>query len=118
VVDSAGTSDYHIGEHPDKRSVENAKLHGIDISQLTGRQLSVHDFDIFDKIYTMDESNYENVISLARNENDKQKVQMILNELYPGSNTAVPDPYFGGERGFENVFQLLDKACDKIVEAL
>src|SRR5690242_5873245 len=73
VVDSAGTSDYHVGDHPDKRSIQNAKSHGIDISALVGRQFTVKDFDIFDRIYVMDSSNYGNVTRLARNENDIQK---------------------------------------------
>lgn len=116
VVDSAGTSDYHIGEHPDKRSTQNALTHGIDISNLIGRQFSVNDFDDFDLIYVMDESNYSNVILLARNKDDRDKVKLILNEIEPSANKSVPDPYFGGEQGFENVFQLLNKACDKIIE--
>ena len=118
IVDSAGTSDYHIGEHPDIRTVKNAKLHGVDISKLIGRQFTVADFDAFDRIYAMDASNYNNVIQLARKESDEQKVNFILNELYPDSNSVVPDPYFGGEQGFENVFQLLDKACDQILKQL
>lgn len=113
-IDSAGTSNYHIGQHPDNRTVLNAKKHGIDISKLTGRQFQVEDFDKFDTIFVMDSSNYADVIALARNENDKRKVEMILNRVYPNSNMAVPDPYFGGEQGFENVFILLEKACDVI----
>lgn len=118
MIDSAGTSNYHVGEHPDKRSIKNGKEHGIDISKLVARQFIVSDYDKFDTIYVMDASNYQDIISLARNETDKQKVQLILNELYPNSNMSVPDPYYGGEQGFENVFQLLNKACDKISESL
>ncbi len=117
-IDSAGTSNYHIGQHPDSRTVFNAKQHGIDISKLKGRQFQVDDFDKFDTIFVMDSSNYSDVIGLARNENDKRKVEMILNRVYPNSNMAVPDPYFGGEQGFENVFILLEKACDVIVDSL
>ncbi|MGZ4035660.1 MAG: low molecular weight protein-tyrosine-phosphatase [Bacteroidia bacterium] len=117
-IDSAGTSNYHIGEHPDKRTVLNAKKHGVDVSKLRARQFTVEDFDAFDHIFVMDSSNYSDVVSLARNKNDKNKVEMILNRVYPGSNMSVPDPYFGGEQGFENVFILLDKACDVIVDSL
>src|SRR3989338_4814627 len=74
TIDSAGTSNYHIGQHPDNRTVLNAKQHGIDISKLKGRQFQVEDFDKFDTIFVMDSSNYSDVISLARNENDKSKV--------------------------------------------
>lgn len=117
-IDSAGTSNYHVGEHPDHRTVSNALDHGVDISRLKGRQFSDSDFDEFDHIFVMDSSNYSDVISLARNENDKKKVELILNRVYPNSNMSVPDPYFGGDQGFENVFILLDKACDVIVDSL
>lgn len=117
-IDSAGTANYHVGEHPDNRSVSNAKNHGVDISKLKARQFQVDDFDKFDIIFAMDSSNYSDIIGLARNENDKRKVEMILNRVYPNSNMAVPDPYFGGEQGFENVFILLEKACDVIALSL
>ena len=113
VVESAGTSNYHIGELPDKRSIEVAKKYGIDITDQRGRQFKVSDFDEFDLIYVMDTSNYDNVITLARNSSDKKKVQLILNEL-DNNLINVPDPYYGGDSGFENVFQLLNQACDRI----
>jgi protein-tyrosine phosphatase len=118
TIDSAGTSNYHIGEHPDSRTIANAMKHGIDVSGLKARQFQVADFDRFDAIFVMDSSNYSDVIALARNENDKRKVELILNRVYPGSNMAVPDPYFGGEQGFENVFILLEQACDVIAKAI
>lgn len=117
-IDSAGTSDYHIDQHPDKRTILNAKQHGIDISKLRGRQFNVSDFDAFDTIFVMDSNNFKDVISLARNEDDKKKVELILNRVHTNSNKAVPDPYFGGEQGFENVYQLLDEACDVIAKTL
>lgn len=115
-IDSAGTSDYHSGECPDKRTMLNAKKHGLDISSLKARQFKVEDFDRFDKIYAMDVSNYNNILALARNTNDRDKVELILNTFNPNSNMSVPDPYFGGEEGFEIVYNLLDKACEKISE--
>lgn len=118
TVDSAGTSNYHTGECPDKRSAENARSHGIDISKLKARQFSKNDFDTFDMIFVMDTSNYNDVIELARDERDKQKVEMILNRVFPDTNMSVPDPYFGGEQGFENVFMLLDKACEVIANSI
>jgi len=118
IIDSAGTSNYHIGEYPDSRSIFNAKKHEVDISCLKARQFSVEDYDEFDHIFVMDSSNYADVITLARNGNDKRKVEMILNRVYPDSNMSVPDPYSGNEQAFENVFILLDKACDVIVESL
>jgi len=117
-IDSAGTSDYHIGQHPDKRAIANAKKHGIDISKLKARQFKIEDFNKFDLIFVMDESNYSNVISLARTEADITKVDLILNRIISEKNKDVPDPYFGGEEGFEHVFQLLDKACEHITNSL
>ncbi len=117
-IDSAGTSNYHIGEHPDKRTISNALKNGVDISELKARQFKVSDFDEFDIVFVMDSSNYTNVIDLARNKNDINKVELILNRVHPKSNMPVPDPYFGGEEGFQKVFDLLDNACDVIVEQL
>lgn len=118
LIDSAGTSNYHIGQNPDKRSILNAKKHGIDISKLKARQFTVEDFDKFNLIFVMDTSNYSDVVSLARNEFDKQKVDLILNKINPDSNKPVPDPYHGGEDEFENVFELLDEACEIIAQSL
>jgi protein-tyrosine phosphatase len=118
IVDSAGTANYHVGSKPDRRSIAVAKKYGIDISNLKGRQFSVKDYDNFDHIYVMDESNYGSVILLARNEKDKNKVKFILNEVYPNQNFDVPDPYYGGEQGFENVFKMLDEACTIIADSL
>jgi protein-tyrosine phosphatase len=117
-IDSAGTSNYHIGDHPDSRTIANAKKHGVDVSKLKARQFSVADFDNFDTIFVMDASNYADVVSLSRDSNDRKKVEMILNRVYPNSNMNVPDPYFGGEQGFENVFILLDKACEVIANSV
>ncbi len=117
IIDSAGTSNYHIGKFPDKRSIEVAKKYGIDITNQRGRQFKVTDFDEFDYIYVMDSTNYQNVIKLARNGDDKNKVDLILNEL-DNKLINVPDPYYGGPSGFENVFHLLNKACDRIFQKL
>ena len=117
-VDSAGTSNYHIGEHPDKRTIKNAKSHQIDISKLKGRQFTVADFDHFDYIFAMDSYNYTDIIDLARNEEDIKKVELILNRVYPDLNMAVPDPYMGGEQDFETVYLLLDQACEVIAQSL
>ena len=117
-VDSAGTAAYHVGESPDHRSIKIARKYGINISKLRGRQFKEEDFDEFDKIYVMDESNYQNVLRLARDQNDKDKVDFILNESSPGSNNEVPDPYYGGDNGFQNVYEMLDKATDQIVNKI
>ncbi|MCF6295080.1 MAG: low molecular weight phosphotyrosine protein phosphatase [Flavobacteriaceae bacterium] len=117
-IDSAGTSNYHIGEQPDPRAIAIAKKYGIDISAQKGRQFVVSDFDAFDYIYAMDSENFNNIVNLARNSEDVSKVKLILEELNDSSITNVPDPYYGGEQGFENVYQLLDEACTSIVNKL
>jgi protein-tyrosine phosphatase len=117
-VDSAGTSGYHIGEKPDSRMIETAKSFGVTIDNLKARKFSVADFDNFDIIYAMDASNYSNIILLARTDTDKNKVHLLLNELEPGKNLDVPDPYFGGEKGFIAVYNMLDAATDKIIEKI
>lgn len=118
TVDSAGTSNYHIGETPDDRAVANLQKKGINISKLKARQFLVSDFDEFDYIFAMDTSNYADIIRLARNESDKQKVELILNLVYPDANMSVPDPYYGGDSGFENVFMLLNNACQILLTRL
>lgn len=117
-VDSAGTGGWHVGEAPDERMRATAKRFDVPIDELRGRQFSRTDFDQFDWIYVMDHSNRDNVLQLARNSEDKEKVELILNESMPDSDAEVPDPYFGGEQGFTAVFKLLDDATDAIIEKL
>jgi low molecular weight protein-tyrosine phosphatase len=117
-IDSAGTGAYHISEKPDKRSIAIAKENGIDITDQRARKFLHEDFDEFDFIYVMDNSNYADVIALARDDNDKSKVKLILNEVFPNENSDVPDPYYGGDLGFKNVYNMLDNACDVIVKKL
>ena len=112
-IDSAGTSGYHNGEKPDPRSIEVALKYGIDISNQKSRKFNVTDFDYFDKIYVMDKSNLSNVLALARNSEDKAKVELISDSIN-SENQEVPDPYYGGNEGFNNVFKLLNNACEII----
>ncbi len=111
-IDSAGTASYHIGETPDNRTIANAKKNGVDLSQLRARQFHINDFDNFDKIYVMDQNNLNNVIALTKDQKQKDKVCLFLNTVYPGKNMEVPDPYYGTEQSFEDVFQLVYKACE------
>ncbi|WP_299064139.1 low molecular weight protein-tyrosine-phosphatase [uncultured Polaribacter sp.] len=117
-VDSAGTAAYHIGNLPDERSIDVAAKYGLDIKNQRARKFVVKDFDTFDFIYAMDKSNYQNILSLARNRVDTQKVKMILNETQPTKNLSVPDPYYGGNQGFEEVYKMLDQACNVIADNL
>ena len=118
VVDSAGTGSWHIGHSPDERSILTAKKNKIDISKQKGRQFTAADFDVYDYIYVMDNSNYLDVIELAKNNQQKEKVTLLLNELFPNENVDVPDPYYGLQNGFDIVYTMLDEACSILAERL
>jgi protein-tyrosine phosphatase len=118
TIDSAGTSNYHIDELPDRRSIDVAKKHHIDITNQRGRQFTSEDFDEFDLIYAMDSSNYKNIIKLARTPEDMAKVKLILDEIQNFNLKDVPDPYYGGVNGFEHVYQMLDLACQNIAQKI
>jgi protein-tyrosine phosphatase len=117
-IDSAGTGHWHIGEAPDKRSISIAQKYGIDISNQKGRQFSHKDFKDFDHIFVMDNANKKDVLALAKTEEDRKKVKLIMNELFENENVDVPDPYFGRENGFEEVYKMLDEACEILAEKL
>ncbi|CAI8273089.1 MAG: Low molecular weight protein-tyrosine-phosphatase YfkJ [Cryomorphaceae bacterium] len=115
-VDSAGTAAYHVGKQADIRSIDIAEKYDIDLRKQRARQFSRADFDEFDVIYAMDTNNYAHLISLASSETERNKIIMILNEINPNSYQSVPDPYYGGKNGFQEVYNMLDKACEKIIE--
>lgn len=117
-VDSAGTSDFHSGEKPDKRMIATGAKFGVDLDPLRARQFQPTDFDQFDSIYVMDKNNLHDVIQLTKNEGDKRKVKLILNELHPEKDLEVPDPYYGGEQGFIDVYNMLNDATDRIIDSL
>jgi len=114
LVDSAGTASYHVGELPDHRSIEKAAQYEIDITNQRSRKVIKEDFDEFDLILAMDASNYNDLKKLNSDPKHEDKIKMILNYSYPDQNRQVPDPYYND--GFENVYQLLDEACDKLLE--
>ena len=118
IVDSAGTGSYHIGKQPDPRSVATALQHGLDITNQKARLFTTRDFEDFDYIYVMDSSNYDDVIQLAKNEDQKNKVDMILNLLFPNENVDVPDPYYGLQNGFDLVYDMLDETCTILANKL
>ena len=114
-VASSGTGSWHIGEAPDPRSQKIAQMHRIDISNQRAQKFSPYHFAEYDLIYTMDSSNYQDVISLAIKAEEKQKVDLIMNIAYPGMNQNIPDPYYD-DALYEKVFQMLDIACEKIIQ--
>ena len=116
-VQSAGTGSWYIGEAPDPRSQKIAKINGIDISKQKAQKFSQKHFSEFDRIYTMDSSNYRDVVNMAINEEDKNKVELIMNLVEPGKNKAVPDPYYDDDL-YATVYEMLDKACEEIMKEL
>ena len=117
-VDSAGFERFHNGDHADPRSIAVARAHGIDLNDHIARMFSVRDFDHYDRIYVMDRGNYNDVMGVARDKEDEQKVDFMMNLVFPGENRPVPDPWYGGIEGFEKVFQMLDEACDALVKEI
>ena len=118
VIDSAGTANYHVGESPDERMQQKAIDHGLNISNQRGRQFTVADFYTFDYIFAMDNANLTDILALAKNEADKEKVSLFLSLSNYNESLNVPDPYYGGEQGFEDVYQMLNITCDKFIETL
>lgn len=108
-IDSAGTGDWHIGSAPDRRSIAVAKSYGLDISGQCCRLFTVEDFDTFDKIFVMDKMNLHDVLGLARNEQDRAKVKLLLN------TEMVPDPYYQDDQ-FDSVYRMIENGCKRIIE--
>ncbi|GAL00422.1 low molecular weight protein tyrosine phosphatase [Nonlabens ulvanivorans] len=117
-IDSAGTSGSHRGQAPDKRSIAVAKKNGLDISSQASRKLVAEDLVKFDYIFVMDNSNYRDVIALAQNDEQRAKVHKILDWAFPNEDLDVPDPYYGGDSGFENVYRMLDHVTDVVAKKL
>ncbi len=113
-VDSAGTGGWHEGELPDHRSVRIAAQYGIDITDQRARKLQQADLARFDLILAMDRQNYKDILRIADTPQQRAKVHLIMNFVAPDSNQEVPDPYWDGR--FDEVFQMLDNACDALLE--
>lgn len=115
-VDSAGTNSYHIGEPPHTLSQKVAKLNGIDICDQRARRFVKEDFDRYDKIYAMADDVVDDIKKIAKEKFDPNKVDLFLNELHPGKNKSVPDPWYGPEPGYHEVYKLIEEACNVIVQ--
>ena len=115
-IDSAGTNGYHIGEAPHRLSQKVARLNGIDICQQKARHFVKEDFDRFDKIYAMADDVLDDIKRIAKNKFDPTKVDFLMNELFPGQNVSVPDPWYGPEPGYHQVYKLIDDACEAIIK--
>ncbi len=117
LADSAGTHSYHVGSPPDRRAVAAASARGIDISHQHARQVSPADFDVFDMLVAMDENNYRDLLSLCA-EPMIDKVHRMMDFASNRLFDEVPDPYYGGENGFERVLDLLEDACEGLIAQL
>jgi protein-tyrosine phosphatase len=115
TVDSAGTNGYHNGEAPHHLSIKVARLNNIDICRQRSRQFVAADFDRYDKIYAMAADVLMDMKRIAKDKFDETKTALLLNELFPGQNKDVPDPWYGPESGYHDVYQLIDQACEKII---
>ncbi len=118
VVDSAGLGGYHVGELPDKRSIQVAEEHSLNIANQRARQFQLSDFEDFDIIYAMDQQNRDRLLEMAPTEEAKRKVKMILDEVFPGESLEVPDPYYDAMFAFRNVYKMLDEACNSIAQKI
>jgi len=115
-VESACTGNYHIGEPPHPLSQKVAKINGINICNQRARRFVPEDFDRFDKIYALAKDVLHEIKHIAKNKFDESKVDLLMNELYPGKNMDVPDPWSGPEKGYHEAYELIDAACDAIIK--
>jgi protein-tyrosine phosphatase len=115
-VESAGTNHYHTGEPPHPLSQKVAKMNGIDISCQRARRFTAEDFMVYDKIYALAEDVLDDMRRIARDKFNPAKVDLLMNELYPGKNMDVPDPWYGPEQGYHQVYKMIDAVCDRIIE--
>lgn len=115
-IESAGTNSYHTGEAPHPLAQKVAKMNGIDISNQRKRKFLASDFDVYDRIYAMAEDVLHDMKRIAGKKFDETKASLLMNELYPGEHMDVPDPWYGPEPGYHEVFELINKACDAIIE--
>jgi protein-tyrosine phosphatase len=114
-IDSAGTAGYHVGEQPHKLSQKVALLNGVDISGQQCRQFRAEDIAVYDHIFVMDLENLSEVKRISQEQWDDTKVRLVLDHLYPGQNKEVPDPWYGTEKDYHFVFEMLSGVCDEII---
>lgn len=115
-VDSAGTGNWHQGEAPDHRSIKIAAENGIDISKQIARGFTSSDFEEFDVIFAMDQSNLQTLNDRAKNEEQRSKLKLFLKEANYIDSIEVPDPYYGNLNNFREVFKMLDESCETLVQ--
>ncbi|HTN45255.1 MAG TPA: low molecular weight protein-tyrosine-phosphatase [Flavipsychrobacter sp.] len=115
-VASAGTESYHIGEAPHKYSRKICLSNGVDISMQRARRFQMSDLRQFDKVYAMSGDVYDIILSNAGSSDKIDNLDLFLNELKPGLNESVPDPWYGDERGYVPVYEMIAATCQVIIE--
>ncbi len=115
TVFSAGTENYHIGEPPHLFSQKICQKNGVDISRQRARLFDVADMEKYDKIYAMATDVLKAIRQKAGRQFDETKISLFLDELYPGQSRSVPDPWYGPEEGYEEVFDMIQKTCKAII---
>jgi len=113
--DSAGTLGYHSGNAPDQRMSKTIRQRGYEVTG-AARQFSLNDFEAFDLILTMDDDNYDNIIKLTKSEADHAKVRRFTDFCTDHEETEVPDPYYGGEAGFQLVADLIEDGAEGLLD--
>lgn len=118
LIDSSGTSAYHIGSAPDSRMRATARQHSVEMNH-AAKQFKKEHFQQFDHIIAMDESNYRNMIRLTQNDQHRKKVRLMRDfDLSVDGSPEVPDPYYGGDEGFEEVYQIVKRSCEELFKQL
>ncbi|MEJ7627453.1 MAG: low molecular weight protein-tyrosine-phosphatase [Ferruginibacter sp.] len=116
TIESAGTNGYHTGEAPHHLSQKVAKCNGIDISEQISRRFIAKDFEQYDIIYVMAQDVFNDVKNITGDAFDKNKIKFFLDEIHPGKNLDVPDPWYGDEEGYHDVYKIIDETCDAIIK--
>ena len=117
TIESCGTSNYHIGDNADPRTIAVTRIHGIEIDHCV-RQFKQRDFEDFDFIFGMDRANVQNMVRLAITQEQKKKVQLMRDYDNLAKGGEVPDPYYGTEKSFQEVFDILDRCTDNFIKYL
>ncbi len=116
TVASAGTESYHVGSQPHIHSIEICEANGIDIKHQRACRFTAADFDTYDKIYAMASDVYNEILRIAGTKARPEKLELFLNELHPGMNESVPDPWYGNKHGYYGVYEMINATCSKIIE--
>jgi len=117
-VDSAGFEAYHINESPDKRAISKGFEHGIDISAKKVRLFNRNDFKKFDRIFVMDTHAFRNAMDFAKTDDERNKIDYLMNMIHPGRNESVPDPFYSRLETENETIQLIEEACEKIADSI